>query len=237
MNKLKQYCKFSTGGHGFNPDILKRLVEEASLPTLIEFQKYVTLIFDEMQIKSNLVYKRSTGKLIGFTAMGGVSEEFRIFSEYVKLDVHDTQVESSDSAKKYQRDIATHVIVYMVQRLFTNLCYPFAYFASTGFTSAQLYPCTMEATQVLESLGFLVRAFASDGASPNRKFYNIVSEGVDSFYFTRNAFDRRRRIYLISDVPHLLKTTRNCFENSCWNKNTRNLHVCFSVFQYFFIFN
>ena len=183
------------------------------------------------------MYKRSTGKLIGFTAMGDVSEEFRIFSEYVKHDVHDTQVESSDSAKKYQRDIATYVIVYMVRGLFTNCCYPFAYFASTGFTSAQLYLCTMEATQVLESLGFLVRAFVSDIASPNRKFYNIVSEGVDSFYFTQNPFHRRRRIYLISDKPHLLKTTRNCFENSCWNKNTRNLHVCFSVFQYFFIFN
>ena len=232
VNTLKQYCKFSTGGPGFNPDILKRLAEESSLPTLKEFQKNVTLIFDEMQIKSNLVYKRSTGKLIGFTAMGDVSEEFRkkFFSKYVKHDVHDTQVASSDSAKKYQRNIATHVIVYMVWGLFTNLCYSFSYFASTGFTSAQLDPCTMEATQVLESLGFLVRALVSDGASPNRKFNDIVSESVDSFYFTQNPFDRRRRIYLISDVPHLLKTTRNCFENSCWNKNTRNLHVCFSVF-------
>ena len=118
----------------------------------------------------------------------------------------------------------------MVWGLFTNLCHPFAYFASTTFLSAQLYPCTMKATQVLESLGFLVRAPVSDGASPNCKFYNVVSESVDSFYFTQNPFNRRRRIYLISDVPHLLKTTGNCFENSCWKKNTRNLHVCFSVF-------
>ena len=113
---------------------------------------------------------------------------------------------------------------------YSQICYSFAYFASTGFTSVQLYPCTMEATQVLESLGFLVRALVSDGASPNRKFYNIVSESVDSFYFTQNPFDRRRRIYLISDVPHLLKTTGNCFKNSCWDKNTRNLHVCFSLY-------
>ena len=39
MNTLKQYCKFSTGEPGFNPEILKRLAEEASLPTLKEFQK------------------------------------------------------------------------------------------------------------------------------------------------------------------------------------------------------
>ena len=51
-------------------------------------------------------------------------------------------------------------------------------------------------------LGFLVRALVSDSASPNRKFYKIVSESVDSFYFTQNPFDRRRRIYLISDVEN-----------------------------------
>ena len=105
VNTLKQYCKFSTGGPGFNPDILKRSEEEVSLPSLKEFQKNVTFIFDKMQIKSNLLYKKSTGELIGFTAMGDISEEFRkkFFSKYVKHDVHDTQVDSSDPAKKYQR--------------------------------------------------------------------------------------------------------------------------------------
>ena len=41
--QLKQYCKFSTGGPGFNTEILKRLAEEASLPTLKEFQKKCNL--------------------------------------------------------------------------------------------------------------------------------------------------------------------------------------------------
>lgn len=95
------------------------------------------------------------------------------------------------------------ILQLMVRGLFTNLCYPFAYFASTGFTSAQLYPCTMESTQVLESLESLFQALVSDGASPNRNFFNIVSEGVDWFYFKQNPLDRRRRMYLISDVPHL----------------------------------
>ena len=73
----------------------------------------------------------------------------------------------------------------------------------------------MKATQVLESREFWVRAFVLDGASPNRKFYDIVSESVDSFYLTQNPFGRRRKIYLISDVLHLLKANRNCCENSC----------------------
>ena len=61
------------------------------------------------------MYKRSTGKLTGFTEMGDIAEGFRIFSEYVKNNVHDTQVDSASSAEKHQRDIAAHVIVYMVR--------------------------------------------------------------------------------------------------------------------------
>ena len=96
----------------------------------------------------------------------------------------------------------------MVRGLFSKLCYPFAYFASTGFTSAQLYPCTIEATQVLESIGFLVCAFVSDGASPNRKFYKMMVQRDEGMFCPVNPFDRSRRIYFISDVPHGLKTTR-----------------------------
>ena len=59
----------------------------------------------------------------------------------------------------------------MTRGLFSKLCNPFAYFASTGFRLAQLYPCTIE--YFLESIGFLVRAFVSDGASP-RNFYEMM---------------------------------------------------------------
>ena len=37
--------------------------------------------------------------------------------------------------------------------------------------------------------------------------------------------DEKRYIYFISDVPHLLKTTRNCFSNSFGHSFTRKLWV------------
>ena len=40
-----------------------------------------------MQIRSYLVYKRSTGKLIGFITTGDVAEEFYTFSGYVEHNV------------------------------------------------------------------------------------------------------------------------------------------------------
>lgn len=61
----------------------------------------------------------------------------------------------------------------MARGLFSTFCNPFAYFASTVFKSAQLYPCTIEVAHVLESIGFLIRAFVSDGAS-SRKFYEMM---------------------------------------------------------------
>ena len=121
----------------------------------------------------------------------------------------------------------------MVRSLCTNLCYPMGYHATMGFTSDQLFPVVREATSILESLGFKVRAWVCDGAAPNRKFFkiNAINNYDNIGYYTINKYDPTRKIYFISDVPHLLKTTRNNIENSHGNKNTRNLHVSFFKFK------
>ena len=80
-------------------------------------------------------------------------------------------------------------------------------------------------------LGFHVRTFVCDGASPNRKFFKMhlledksnVKDGV--VYWTWNKYRRNSKIYFICDPPHLIKTIRNNLENSGANKNTRNLIV------------
>lgn len=54
------------------------------------------MIFNEMQAKPNLVYKRATSKLIWVTAIGDVAEEFQIFTIYVKHDVYDIQDDSTE---------------------------------------------------------------------------------------------------------------------------------------------
>ena len=84
----------------------------------------------------------------------------------------------------------------------------------------------MEAISIIESIGLKVRVLTSDGAPPNRKFFDMLTvEEEGNIYWTTNPHDESRKIYFMSDVPHLQKTTRNCLENSHWNKNTRNMHV------------
>ena len=93
--------------------------------------------------------------------------------------------------------------------------------------SDALYPLVWEVVQWLERCGLNVIAFSSDGAAPNRKFYKMHASSNDGLvYKTRNPFCEDRYIYFICDVPHLMKTTRNCWSNSFAHKNSRALWVC-----------
>ena len=116
---LRRYAQFTTPTSGFNPEIIERLVGESDLAKLKEFQKNVVLSYDEMQIKSDLVYRKSTGEMVGFTDMGNINEEFRIFQTEAESLIDGGEVEFS-----YKREFATHVIVYMVRGIFTKLCQP-----------------------------------------------------------------------------------------------------------------
>lgn len=93
-----------------------------------------------MKIKADLVYRKSTGELVGYTELGNINDELRLF-------------ESKVESEEYHQDFETQVITYMVPGIFTNLFYPFGFFAGLGFTGAQLSPCNMEAIVFIEKIG------------------------------------------------------------------------------------
>lgn len=217
VSTLKKYINFTEPVSGFNPDIIKQLIIDSKIETLDENEKSVSLLFDEMKVQEDLVYKKSTGKIIGYTEMGDLNEEI---SRFQTRCLEDTSEEESS------RKFATHVNVFMVRGICSSLCYPFGYHASIGFTGDQLFDIVWEATRVLESIGFKVRAWVCDGAPPNRKLFRMNENSKEEFYFTTNQYAPDRKIYFISDTPHLLKTTRNNVENSHGHRNSRNLHVC-----------
>lgn len=77
------------------------------------------------------------------------------------------------------------------------------------------------------SCNLWVCAAVSDGASPNRKFYDLHVDLVrddhppEFVHETVNLFAPSRCIYCFSDAPHLVKTARNCLFNSGLGKHTR----------------
>ena len=57
------------------------IVDAANLS--VELHKYVTLIMDEIYIKSDLVYDKHEGTLVGFVNIGGINNQILEFEAYV----------------------------------------------------------------------------------------------------------------------------------------------------------
>ena len=95
-------------------------------------------------------------------------------------------------------------------------------------TGIDLLSIFSEATRRLEQIGLHVVACVADGAKPNRKFFRdhkhkeYMQDGV--VYKTPNVYRPGEFIYFFSDVPHLMKTTRNAWANSKEN-GSRDLTV------------
>lgn len=187
------------------------LVEEASLGSCTDWEKYIVILFDEMKVRESLVYDKHTAQVIGFAQLGNLNDQ---------LD----EMEKSDVERP---SIATHILGIMVCGVFSNLHFPYGHFPTTDLTGGKLFPIIWEAIECLERLGFNVVALTGDGASPNRKFFSLRGESNDEIcYKTPNLYTKEDRfIYFFSDVPHLVKTTRNCWSHSFGHGCTRKLWV------------
>ena len=163
-------------------------------------------MFDEMKIKSNLVFDKHNDELIGFVDLGDPDTNYNCFGEE-------------------ENNLATHALIFYLRGLMTTLKYCFAYFGTTGITSTQLMPIFWEAVFILEKLCSLkVIAATSDGASANRSFFKlhkflVFNTNNTVCYRTLNLFETSRYIYFFADAPHLLKTARNCLRHSSFGKD------------------
>ena len=98
------------------------------------------------------------------------------------------------------------------------------------FTGEQIFPLAWEAVEALEMYDCPVVSLTSDGAKPNRRFYQLCQEQSQSRstsvpYKTNNPFREEGEVFFFCDAPHLLKTTRNCFSNSFAHSKSRMLQV------------
>ena len=112
------------------------------------------------------------------------------------------------------------MLQFMVRGISQHLDYPVAHFATSTLTAEQLYPMVWEVVGKLEAADLKVKVITADGASANRKFFRLHREPSGSnvcngvVYKTTNVHATKREVYFMSDVPHLLKTVRNCWEKS-----------------------
>ncbi|KAK3920099.1 Transposable element P transposase [Frankliniella fusca] len=143
--------------------------------------------------------------------MALVGSSSRALENYLS-DPAKTNVESNTPS------IASKVLTYLIKGIASDVKEAVAHYAVDKFTKENLYRWTWEVITKLERAGIAIIAFTSDGGSSNRSFMKMnkpASEG-EFIYDTINKTVPDRKLYFIADVPHLLKTIRNCcFYSSC----------------------
>ena len=204
QRRLKDYRNAIKPKRGFQPEILEELKTETN--DYFDVQRYIVLLFDEMKVQANLVLNKVTGEIAGFTDLGDPDINFATLDKV--------------------NAIASHVLVFMVRGVCTELKFGLANLATTSVTAHQLIPLFWEAVCLLEiTCNLWVIATTADGASPNRRFFRLHKALGDVqghvCYRTKNLYAPHRYIYFFSDAPHLIKTTRNCLVHSGATKGTR----------------
>ena len=213
QRSLFDYSNATEAGTGFKNCVTKQLVKESEKLNLYdtEHKQYVGIVQDEVRIKSDLVFNKHTGELVGFVDLDKVGNELNDLEQTMRGN---------------EQVLARYMLVVMIRGITSSLQYPLAAFATDGITADFLYPIIWKAIEIVEvHVELKVLFICCDGASPNRKFFSLHSANADStLYKTDNPFgDTGEQIYFISDAPHLLKTTRNCFSNSFHHKRSRLL--------------
>ena len=195
---LRDYKNYFKPKAGINLENIESLREKAA--TLTGIQRYLVLVMDEMKIQSNLVFDKYSGELIGFVDLGDP------MTNYASLGEEDV--------------MATHALAFLVRGMCSDLKHVIAYYFTENVTSYQIMSMFWKAVGVLElSLNLWVIAAVNDGASPNRKFFELHSQYMgdvdgDVIYKVHNVFATTRFIYFFADACHLMKTARNCLYNS-----------------------
>ena len=196
---LRDYKNYFRPGAGIKDENIKELIEKTSEHTGI--QKYVSVVMDEMKIQENLVFDKTSNELIGFIDLGDPITTFA-------------------NAGEEESSVASHALAFLVRGMCTNLKHVVAYYFTGNVTSFQLMSLFWKVVAVLETtVKLLVIAAVNDGASPNRKFFALHAKLGGTLpgglvYKSPNLFCLSRMIYFFPDVPHLMKTARNCLYNS-----------------------
>ncbi|KAI8771576.1 Transposable element P transposase [Biomphalaria glabrata] len=180
---------------GFNCEVIDAIKQATK--DFDEHERFVILLHDEMAIKSDLVYDQRSGEVVGFVNSDNVKE-----------------------SSSYQ--LATHVLVFFIVGINTNLKMSLGYFGTQSATPLDLYTNFWRAVQNLENhCGLKVIASTCDKASANVKLHQLHDSQIDSTicFKTINHCATDRFIYFLSDVPHLLKTVRNNIFKSGYGKS------------------
>ena len=154
------------------------------------FQSTGVILIDEMKLTKAITFNKQTMKFQGFIDLG-----------------HFTPAEQKN-------ELGDHALVFMYQPFRGKWVQTLACFLSRGAAPGKiLHHLVMETIILIERSGFFVDAVLSDGASWNRSMwthFGITEQNVNC----PHIFDINRRLWFISDFPHLIKNLRNAISTN-----------------------
>lgn len=201
-----------------------------------DYQRYHVLMFDEVYITEKVVQNKATGDVVGYCHLTEVQQEFEEFEKLMKATAEGVQVEETKAPP-----VAKRILSYLLKGTASSVGSVVASYPVATLKKETLMEYTWEVIEALEAKDLRVIALIADGSSVNRGFFDMHPPAVDEGFFdgddpneavpvalsegvycTQNVFAPERLIYFISDLPHLVKTARNCLYNS-GKKKSRNM--------------
>ncbi|CAI6371260.1 unnamed protein product [Macrosiphum euphorbiae] len=166
-------------------------------------EKKCVILIDEMSLKSCLEYNESLDMIEGYEDFGNLRR-------------------SGKSAKL--------VLVVMIRGLCNNWKLPLSYyFSSTGVKGNQLAEIMKQTVETIVKLGFSPVCITCDQGTANRKMYTLLGGSSENPFTVIGG----RQLFLIYDVPHLVKSVRNNLltGNIVINKNGQKKIIDFEDFR------
>lgn len=175
---------------GITPLIRERLKNE--IKNLNPHEKYVSIIVDEMAIKSQMQYDSKLDVFLG--------------QEDVSKHVQKSCNESS--GKKVQ--LANSMLFFMIQGLSTNYRIPVAYFFSKQLCGRDLHALTLNVLKEVEAIGFSVVRIVADNHKTNVCMMKLLAGGKLTHEIP-HPLCSERKLFLSFDPCHIIKNIRNFF--------------------------
>ncbi|KAJ8927465.1 hypothetical protein NQ314_020062 [Rhamnusium bicolor] len=183
VDTLNRYIKKIKGAYGFDANLFKVLKTKSQ--TMEAQKRRSILLINEMRLSTSVVFNRQKLQVQGFTNLGKYTPKHQVNKR------------------------ADHALLLMFQPFQGKWVQTLACFLSKGCASSTLlHQIIIEAIKLTEQAGFYIDAIVSDGASWNRSMWNKFGITADHVSCTHIA-DPLRKLWFISDFPHLIKCLRN----------------------------
>ena len=78
---LRDYTHFIKAGVGIQAEVTEQLMSAVNMKNLNEYEKYVSVVLDEMKIKEELVYNKNESRIVGFVDLGEINSCLTSFEQ------------------------------------------------------------------------------------------------------------------------------------------------------------